>query len=149
MHSLDIILTRLAPLEQTTGRQSRPGTQGRPHPPQAESVPQATVGELSHHKPDKGAQLTSGQLLARRIAAFDRSPLNYCKLRALYRTLLTTDFAAPTNERPDSSRQYTEDEWYTYQAARDRDKDTPSAHEVVDIFWLSAAVRYHHDMDSF
>jgi hypothetical protein len=79
------------------------------------------------------------QLLARRVAAFDQSPLNVCKLRALYRTLLTIDFAAPTNERPDPKRGYTEDEWFAYR----RLSGAKDGHEVVDQFWLSQSVSGH------
>ncbi|TXT05293.1 uncharacterized protein COLE_06613 [Cutaneotrichosporon oleaginosum] len=93
-------------------------------------------------------------LVARRTAAFDTSPLNLCKFRALYRTLLTIDFAAMTNERPDPKREYSADEWYAYRkrsGAKGAD-----AHEVVDQFWLSSQVRallvtldtYAHDMTS-
>lgn len=60
-----------------------------------------------------------------------------CKLRALYRTLLTVDFAAPTNERPDPKRAYTEDEWNAYR----KQSGHKDAHEVVDQFWLSPSVR--------
>lgn len=84
--------------------------------------------------------MLTSQLLARRVAAFDKSPLNYCRLRALYRTLLTADFAAPTNERPDPQRNYTEEEWY---AAREA-QGGGNAHEVVDIFWLSNSVSQTH-----
>ncbi|RSH94882.1 hypothetical protein EHS25_004688 [Saitozyma podzolica] len=76
-------------------------------------------------------------LLARRVAGFDHSPLNVCKLRALYRTLLTVDFAAPTNERPDPKRVYTEDEWNAYR----KQSGHKDAHEVVDQFWLSPSAR--------
>lgn len=87
-----------------------------------------------------GARADGGQLLARRQYAFETSPLNLCKLRALYRSLLTIDYAAPTNDQPDPSRLYSADEWYAYRkfvtgpGARE-------AHEVVDIPWLSDTAR--------
>ncbi|BEI95319.1 hypothetical protein CcaverHIS631_0102680 [Cutaneotrichosporon cavernicola] len=93
--------------------------------------------ELTRRKQNQYRRQQS--LVARRAAAFDTSPLNLCKFRALYRTLLTIDFAAMTNERPDPKREYTTDEWYAY-----RKKSGPrgtDAHEVVDQFWLSAQVR--------
>ncbi|ORY24468.1 hypothetical protein BCR39DRAFT_546724 [Naematelia encephala] len=92
--------------------------------------------ELTRRKQNQYRRQQS--LVARRIAAFDQSPLNMCKLRALYRTLLTIDFAAATNERPDRSRAYTEHEWVAYQKFAGHQSDT---HEVVDIFWLSSNVR--------
>ena len=73
------------------------------------------------------------------MAAFNQSPLNVCKLRALYRSLLTIDFAAPTNERPDPKRAYSEVEWYAYQKNANGGR-APEAHEVVDQFWLSPTV---------
>lgn len=73
------------------------------------------------------------------MAAFDASPLNACRLRALYRTLLTIDFAAPTNERPDPTRAYTDDQWYAYRRQQLGGR-AMGGHEVVDIFWLSPAV---------
>lgn len=79
-------------------------------------------------------------LVARRTAAFDSSPLNLCKLRALYRTLLTIDFASMTNERPDLKREYTEDEWNAYRKLQCGTRSA-DAHEVVDQFWLSANAR--------
>lgn len=79
-------------------------------------------------------------LLARRSAAFDTSPLNLCKLRALYRTLLTIDFASQTNERPDPKREYTEDEWHAYRKLQCGSRAS-EAHEVVDQFWLSEQAR--------
>lgn len=77
--------------------------------------------------------------MARRQASFDQSPLNVCKLRSLYRTLLTIDFAAKTDERPNPQRSYTEEEWYAYRKLQYGDKSN-EAHEVVDIFWLSPIV---------
>ena len=79
--------------------------------------------------------------LARRQAAFDQSPLNLCKLRALYRSLLTIDFVPATQERPDPKREYTENEWLAYQKLANNGR-APQAHEVVDIWWLSTNVRY-------
>lgn len=93
--------------------------------------------ELTRRKQNQYRRQQS--LVARRSAAFDTSPLNLCKFRALYRTLLTIDFAAMTNERPDPKREYTEDEWYAYRkkACGTRCNE---AHEVVDQFWLSPNV---------
>ncbi|TXT07488.1 hypothetical protein VHUM_03208 [Vanrija humicola] len=79
-------------------------------------------------------------LVARRAAAFDSSPLNLCRLRALYRTLLTIDFAAMTNERADPKRTYTEDEWNAYRKQQCGAR-AAEAHEVVDQFWLSSTAR--------
>ncbi|ORX35350.1 hypothetical protein BD324DRAFT_609586 [Kockovaella imperatae] len=78
--------------------------------------------------------------LARRLASFDQSPLNLCKLRALYRSLLTIDFVPPTQDRPDPKRAYTEKEWLAYQKLANNGR-APMAHEVVDIWWLSPNVR--------
>jgi len=61
-----------------------------------------------------------------------------CKLRALYRTLLTIDFAAQTQEKPETKRSYTEEQWRAYQKLAGGKGD---AHEVVDQFWLSKEVR--------
>ena len=79
------------------------------------------------------------QLVARRQASFDQSPLNVCKLRSLYRTLLTIDFAARTEERPNPARNYTEDEWYAYRKLQHGTREN-EAHEVMDIYWLSPFV---------
>ncbi|WVW81980.1 hypothetical protein I302_103984 [Kwoniella bestiolae CBS 10118] len=79
-------------------------------------------------------------LLARRLAAFDSSPLNVCKLRALYRTLLTIDFAAPTQDSPDPKRDYTEEEWKAYRKLACGSR-AAEAHEVIDQFWLSSMAR--------
>ncbi|OCF73509.1 hypothetical protein I204_05351 [Kwoniella mangroviensis CBS 8886] len=79
-------------------------------------------------------------LLARRLAAFDSSPLNVCKLRALYRTLLTIDFAAPTQDSPDPKREYTEEEWNAYRKLACGSR-AAEAHEVIDQFWLSSMAR--------
>nr|XP_019014623.1 uncharacterized protein I206_00706 [Kwoniella pini CBS 10737]OCF53404.1 hypothetical protein I206_00706 [Kwoniella pini CBS 10737] len=79
-------------------------------------------------------------LLARRLAAFDSSPLNICRLRALYRTLLTIDFAAPTQDTPDPKREYTEDEWKAYRKLA-CGRRAAEAHEVIDQFWLSPMAR--------
>jgi hypothetical protein len=76
------------------------------------------------------------------VAAFNSSPLNVCKLRALYRTLLTIDFAPPTNERPDPYRAYTAEEWTAYQRLANGGR-APHAHEVIDQFWWSPAVRHY------
>ncbi|WVR03639.1 hypothetical protein IAU60_000633 [Kwoniella sp. DSM 27419] len=94
--------------------------------------------ELSRRKQNTYRRQQS--LLARRLAAFDSSPLNACKLRALYRTLLTIDFAAPTTDLPNPKRDYTEEEWQAYRklACGSRAKE---AHEVIDLFWLSPNVR--------
>lgn len=86
-----------------------------------------------------GARLIK-QLLARRQYAFDTSPLNLCKMRALYRNLLTIDYAAPTNEKPDPTRQYSDDEWHAYQKLTVGPR-AHEAHEVVDIPWLSDTAR--------
>lgn len=86
----------------------------------------------------RGFYLTS-QLVARRQAAFDQSPLNMCKLRSLYRTLLTLDFAAKTVERPYQPRKYSEQEWYAYRKSQ-YGSQAGSAHEVMDQFWLSSTV---------
>lgn len=90
--------------------------------------------ELTRRKQNQYRRQQS--LVARRSAAFDTSPLNLCKFRALYRTFLTIDFAAMTNERPDPKREYTSDEWYAYRRKASRGE----AHEVVDQFWLSSNV---------
>jgi hypothetical protein len=89
---------------------------------------------------DRGlvASHTELQLLARRLAAFDQSPLNACKLRALYRTILDINFAQMTNERPDPMA-YTAQEWEAYRRFANEGK-APEAHEVVDLFWLSGTV---------
>jgi hypothetical protein len=79
------------------------------------------------------------QLVARRLAAFDQSPLNACKLRSLYRTLLTLDFAAKTVERPCENRRYTDAEWHAYRKSQ-YGTQAESAHEVLDQFWLSSTV---------
>ncbi|KAK8861753.1 hypothetical protein IAR55_002576 [Kwoniella newhampshirensis] len=94
--------------------------------------------ELSRKKQNTYRRQQS--LLARRLAAFDTSPLNMCKLRALYRTLLTIDFAAQTQDQPDPKRAYTEDEWNTYRKLACGSR-ADEAHEVVDQFWLSSNVR--------
>lgn len=94
--------------------------------------------ELTRRKQNQYRRQQS--LVARRSAAFDTSPLNLCKLRALYRTLLTIDFAAQTNERPDPRRAYTEEEWYAYRKKACGSRSA-EAHEVVDQFWLSPTVR--------
>ncbi|OCF36246.1 hypothetical protein I316_02119 [Kwoniella heveanensis BCC8398] len=94
--------------------------------------------ELSRRKQNTYRRQQS--LLARRLAAFDSSPLASCKLRALYRTILTIDFAAPTQDSPDLTREYTEEEWNAYRklACGSRANE---AHEVIDQFWLSENVR--------
>ncbi|WVQ83919.1 hypothetical protein IAT38_006063 [Cryptococcus sp. DSM 104549] len=94
--------------------------------------------ELSRKKQNTYRRQQS--LLARRLAAFDSSPLNACRLRAHYRTLLTIDFAAQTQDAPDPKRTYTVDEWHAYRrlACGARAED---AHEVIDQFWLSPIVR--------
>ncbi|WVQ93692.1 hypothetical protein IAU59_000768 [Kwoniella sp. CBS 9459] len=94
--------------------------------------------ELSRRKQNTFRRQQS--LLARRLAAFDSSPLASCKLRALYRTILTIDFAAPTQDSPDRSREYTEEQWNAYRklACGSRANE---AHEVIDQFWLSENVR--------
>jgi hypothetical protein len=79
------------------------------------------------------------QLVARRLAAFDQSPLNACKLRSLYRTLLTLDFAAKTVERPCQNRRYTDEEWHAYRKSQ-YGTQAEFAHEVLDQFWLSSTV---------
>jgi hypothetical protein len=79
------------------------------------------------------------QLVARRQAAFDQSPLNVCKLRSLYRTLLTVDFAAKTEERPGEDRAYTINEWHAYRKSQ-YGSQAHEAHEIIDQFWLSPAV---------
>ncbi len=56
----------------------------------------------------------------------------------MYRTLLTIDFAAQTQEKPDPNRKYTENTWRAYQKLAGGKGD---AHEVVDQFWLSNSVR--------
>lgn len=94
--------------------------------------------ELTRRKQNQYRRQQS--LVARRTAAFDSSPLNLCKARALYRTLLTIDFAAMTNERPDPKRAYTEDEWNAYRKQQCGARAN-EAHEVVDQFWLSPAAR--------
>lgn len=94
--------------------------------------------ELTRRKQNQYRRQQS--LVARRAAAFDSSPLNLCKLRALYRTLLTIDFAAMTNERPDPKRAYTEEEWYAYRKKACGARSA-EAHEIVDQFWLSPTVR--------
>lgn len=76
----------------------------------------------------------------RRTAHFDWSPLNACRLRALYRTLLTIDFAAQTQDQPDPKRAYTPEEWYAYRRLACGPR-SGEAHEVIDQFWLSPAVR--------
>ncbi|KAL7420018.1 hypothetical protein Q5752_004982 [Cryptotrichosporon argae] len=93
--------------------------------------------ELTRRKQNQYRRQQS--LVARRQAAFDQSPLNVCRLRALYRTLLTIDFASPTNERPDPARAYTEDEWMAYRKSQLGSR--ADAHEIVDLFWLSPTVR--------
>ncbi|WVF66068.1 hypothetical protein IAT40_000807 [Kwoniella sp. CBS 6097] len=94
--------------------------------------------ELSRRKQNTYRRQQS--LLARRLAAFDSSPLATCKLRALYRTILTIDFAAPTQDSPDPRREYTEEQWNAYRklACGSRANE---AHEVIDQFWLSENVR--------
>lgn len=57
----------------------------------------------------------------------------------MYRSLLTIDFAARTDERPSPQREYTEDEWYAYRKLQYGSK-AGEAHEVIDIFWLSPFV---------
>ncbi|WWC85972.1 uncharacterized protein L201_000842 [Kwoniella dendrophila CBS 6074] len=94
--------------------------------------------ELSRRKQNRYRRQQS--LLARRLAAFDSSPLNVCKLRALYRTLLTIDFAAPTQNSPDPTRSYTENEWNAYRKLACGSRAS-EAHEVIDQFWLSSMAR--------
>ncbi|WWD16324.1 hypothetical protein CI109_100750 [Kwoniella shandongensis] len=94
--------------------------------------------ELSRKKQNTYRRQQS--LLARRLAAFDSSPLNMCKLRALYRTLLTIDFAAQTQDQPDPKRAYTEEEWNAYRKLACGSR-AGEAHEVIDQFWLSSNVR--------
>lgn len=94
--------------------------------------------ELTRRKQNQYRRQQS--LVARRAAAFDSSPLNLCRLRALYRTLLTIDFAAMTNERADPKRTYTEDEWNAYRKQQCGTR-AGEAHEVVDQFWLSSTAR--------
>ncbi|WRT63867.1 uncharacterized protein IL334_000792 [Kwoniella shivajii] len=94
--------------------------------------------ELSRRKQNTYRRQQS--LLARRFAAFDSSPLNVCKLRALYRTLLTIDFAAPTTDSPDPKREYTEEEWKAYRKLTCGERAS-EAHEVIDQFWLSPMAR--------
>jgi hypothetical protein len=77
--------------------------------------------------------------VARRQAAFDQSPLNLCKLRSLYRSLLTLDFAAKTDERPSERRGYSTEEWHAYRKSQ-YGSQAESAHEVLDQFWLSSTV---------
>lgn len=79
------------------------------------------------------------KLVARRTAAFDTSPLNACRHRALYRTLLTIDFASPTNERPDPARTYSEDQWNAY-CREQLGWKASQGHEIIDFFWLSTEV---------
>ncbi|KAE8538965.1 hypothetical protein D1P53_005334 [Cryptococcus gattii VGV] len=94
--------------------------------------------ELSRRKQNTYRRQQS--LLMRRTAHFDWSPLNACRLRALYRTLLTIDFAAQTQDHPDSKRAYTAEEWYAYRRLACGPR-SGEAHEVIDQFWLSPAVR--------
>ena len=123
-------------IRRTAGSRSRRSAQRREDSLQAEPIQAATLGQLLHTSTLSQAD---EQLLARRLAAFDTSPLNCSKLRSLYRTLLTIDFACPTNERPDPSRAYTADEWTAYQKLANGGTH-PEAHEVVDQFWWSANV---------
>ncbi|KAK4686957.1 hypothetical protein P7C73_g3159, partial [Tremellales sp. Uapishka_1] len=94
--------------------------------------------ELTRRKQNQYRRQQS--LLARRSVAFEQSPLNACKLRALYRTLLTIDFTAPTNEKPDPKRTYTYEEWEAYRRLSNGGKPT-EAHEIIDQFWLSDTAR--------
>nr|ODO00898.1 hypothetical protein L204_01621 [Cryptococcus depauperatus CBS 7855] len=94
--------------------------------------------ELSRRKQNQYRRQQS--LLMRRTAIFDYSPLNACRLRALYRTLLTIDFAAPTTDQPDPKREYTPEEWYAYRKLTCGSR-AEEAHEVVDQFWMSSTVK--------
>jgi len=67
--------------------------------------------------------------------------LNVCKLRSLYRTLLTVDFAAKTDERPDPNRNYKSNDWLAYRKSQ-QGSQAHEAHEIVDQFWLSSAVSH-------
>nr|XP_018266855.1 uncharacterized protein I303_00835 [Kwoniella dejecticola CBS 10117]OBR89013.1 hypothetical protein I303_00835 [Kwoniella dejecticola CBS 10117] len=98
--------------------------------------------EIDQERVVAGVQIywTRLSLLARRLAAFDSSPLNICRLRALYRTLLTIDFAAPTQDSPDLKREYTEDEWKAYRKLA-CGRRAAEAHEVIDQHWISPMVR--------
>lgn len=88
-----------------------------------------------------GGSKTNVKLVARRQAAFDQSPLNVCKLRSLYRTLLTVDFAAKTDEKPDPDRAYKTNEWMAYRKSQ-HGAQAHEAHEIVDQFWLSSGVSH-------
>ncbi|WVQ76655.1 hypothetical protein IAR50_006329 [Cryptococcus sp. DSM 104548] len=80
-------------------------------------------------------------LLMRRTGNFDQSPLNACRLRAHYRTLLTIDFSTATSDRPEPGRQYTLQAWEAYRRLACGPK-AGEAHEVLDQWWQSPVVRH-------
>ncbi|ODN75215.1 hypothetical protein L202_06412 [Cryptococcus amylolentus CBS 6039] len=80
-------------------------------------------------------------LLMRRTGNFDQSPLNECRLRAHYRTLLTIDFSTATSDRPEPDRQYSLQAWEAYRRLACGPK-AGEAHEVLDQWWQSPVVRH-------